>query len=147
MINVSPRVSERGTHLLSHPFYNKGSAFTKDERRTFGLEGLLPSGVNTLEQQARRVYENLARKTDPLERYIGLASLEDRNEHLFHHVLAEHLEEFLPIVYTPTVGRACQQFSHIFRRARGLWITPEHRGRIDEVLGNCARARTCGSSS
>jgi malic enzyme len=100
------------------------------------LEGLLPSGVNTIEQQARRVYENLARKTDPLERYIGLASLEDRNEHLFHHVLGQHLEEFLPIVYTPTAGRACQEFSHIFRRARGLWITPEHRGRIHEVLGN-----------
>jgi malic enzyme len=115
---------------------NKGSAFTMEERQALGLEGLLPSAVNTLEQQARRVYENLARKTDPLERYIGLASLEDRNEHLFHHVLGEHLEEFLPVVYTPTVGRACQQFSHIFRRARGLWITPDHRGRIDQVLGN-----------
>jgi malic enzyme len=126
----------RGQSLLGHSFHNKGSAFTKDERRALGLEGLLPSGVNTIEQQARRVYENLARKTDPLERYIGLASLEDRNEHLFHHVLAQHLEEFLPIVYTPTVGRACQEFSHIFRRARGLWITPEHRGRIHEVLGN-----------
>ena len=125
-----------GPQILAHPLYNKGSAFTREERRAFGLEGLLPSAVNTLEQQARRVYENLARKTDPLERYIGLASLEDRNEHLFHHVLGEHLEEFLPIVYTPTVGRACQQFSHIFRRARGLWITPEHRGRIDQVLGN-----------
>jgi malic enzyme len=126
----------RGPQLLSHPLYNKGSAFSREERQAFGLEGLLPSAVNTLEQQARRVYENLARKTDPLERYIGLASLEDRNEHLFHHVLGEHLEEFLPIVYTPTVGRACQQFSHIFRRARGLWITPEYRGRIDHVLGN-----------
>jgi len=125
-----------GSQILGHPLYNKGSAFTREERRAFGLEGLLPSAVNTIEQQARRVYENLARKTDPLERYIGLASLEDRNEHLFHHVLGEHLEEFLPIVYTPTVGRACQQFSHIFRRARGLWITPEHRGRIDQVLGN-----------
>jgi malic enzyme len=126
----------RGPQLLSQPFDNKGSAFTEEERRALGLEGLLPSAVNTLEQQARRVYENLARKTDPLERYIGLASLEDRNEHLFHYVLGEHLEEFLPIVYTPTVGRACQQFSHIFRRARGLWITPAHRGRIDQVLGN-----------
>jgi malic enzyme len=125
-----------GPQILAHPLYNKGSAFTREERRAFGLEGLLPSAVNTIEQQARRVYENLARKTDPLERYIGLASLEDRNEHLFHHVLGEHLEEFLPVVYTPTVGRACQQFSHIFRRARGLWITPEHRGRIDHVLGN-----------
>jgi malic enzyme len=132
--DASPPV--RGPQLLSHPLHNKGSAFTREERRAFGLEGLLPFAVNTLEQQAQRVYENLARKSDPLERYIGLASLEDRNEHLFHYVLGEHLEEFLPIVYTPTVGRACQQFSHIFRRARGLWITPEHRGRIDEVLGN-----------
>ena len=130
------RPAFRGPQLLGHPVYNKGSAFTEEERRAFGLEGLLPSAVNTLEQQARRVYENLARKTDPLERYIGLASLEDRNEHLFHHVLGEHLEEFLPIVYTPTVGRACQQFSHIFRRARGLWITPGHRGRIEQVLAN-----------
>src|SRR5512144_3257718 len=135
MADSSP-ISERGQSLLGHSFYNKGSAFTKEERRALGLEGLLPSGVNTIEQQARRVYENLARKTDPLEQYIGLASLEDRNEHLFHHVLGQHLEEFLPIVYTPTVGRACQEFSHIFRRARGLWITPEHRGRIADVLGN-----------
>ncbi len=130
------RVPHRDTHLLGHPMYNKGTAFTPEERRAFGLEGLLPSAVNTLDQQARRVYENLARKTDPLERYIGLASLQDRNEHLFHHVLAEHLEELLPIVYTPTVGLACQEFSHIFRRARGLWITPEHRGRIYDVLAN-----------
>ena len=140
MTDEPTKVPYSGPQILGHPLYNKGSAFTREERQAFGLEGLLPSAVNTLEQQARRVYENLARKTDPLERYIGLASLEDRNEHLFHHVLGEHLEEFLPIVYTPTVGRACQQFSHIFRRARGLWITPEHRGRIDQVLGNWPEA-------
>jgi malate dehydrogenase (oxaloacetate-decarboxylating) len=127
---------DRGSHVLGHPMYNKGSAFTAEERRAFGLEGLLPAAINTIEQQAARVYENLARKTDPLETYIGLASLQDRNEHLFYHVLCEHLEELLPIVYTPTVGRACQQFSHIFRRARGLWITPDHKGRIYDVLGN-----------
>ncbi len=136
MEHYDTKVSARGPHLLGHPMYNKGSAFTREERLAFGLEGLLPSAVNTIEQQAQRVYENLARKSDPLERYIGLASLQDRNEHLFHHVLGEHLEEFLPIVYTPTVGRACQEFSHIFRRARGLWITPEHRGQIHDVLGN-----------
>jgi malate dehydrogenase (oxaloacetate-decarboxylating) len=140
MTDEPTKVPYSGPQILGHPLYNKGSGFTREERQALGLEGLLPSAVNTLEQQARRVYENLARKTDPLERYIGLASLEDRNEHLFHYVLGEHLEEFLPIVYTPTVGRACQQFSHIFRRARGLWITPEHRGRIDQVLGNWPEA-------
>jgi len=130
------RIPYRGPQLLSHPIYNKSTAFTRAERRVFGLEGLLPSAVSTIEQQARRAYESIVRKPDPLERYIGLAALQDRNEHLFHRVLGEHLEEFLPIVYTPTVGRACQEFSHIFRRARGLWITPEHRGRIHEVLAN-----------
>ncbi len=126
----------RGSHLLSQPIYNKGSAFTREERAAFGLEGLLPAAVNTMEQQVARVLENLSRKSDPLEQYIGLVALQDRNEHLFYRVLCDHLEEFLPIVYTPTVGRACQQFSHIFRKARGLWITPEHRGRIHGVLGN-----------
>jgi malate dehydrogenase (oxaloacetate-decarboxylating) len=126
----------RGSHLLSQPIHNKGSAFTRGRTRPAPLEGLLPYAVNTIEQQARRVRENLARKRDPLEKYIGLASLQDRNEHLFYRVLCDNLEEFLPIVYTPTVGRACQEFSHIFRRARGLWITPEHRGRIDQILGN-----------
>ncbi|HET7342217.1 MAG TPA: NAD-dependent malic enzyme, partial [Methylomirabilota bacterium] len=127
---------DRGTKLLAQGMYNKGSAFTKAERAALGLDGLLPSGVNTIEQQARRVLENLARKTDPLEQYIGLAALQDRNEHLFYRVLCDNLEAFVPIVYTPTVGRACQEFSHIFRSARGLWITPEHRGRIYDVLGN-----------
>ena len=89
-----------------------------------------------MEQQARRAYGNIVRKSEPLERYIGLAALQDRNEHLFYRVLADHLEEFLPIVYTPTVGLACQQYSRIFRRARGLWITPEHKGRMTEVLAN-----------
>jgi len=116
--------------------FNKGSAFTREERSALGLEGLLPWACNTIEQQARRVYENLVRKTDPLERYIGLAALQDRNEHLFHHVLRDHLEELLPVVYTPTVGRACQDFSHIFRRARGLWITPADQGRVLQVLDN-----------
>jgi len=126
----------RGEELLERPLYNKSTAFTHEERETFGLEGLLPDAVSTQDQQARRAYENIVRKSDPLERYIGLAALHDRNGHLFYRVLLDHLEEFLPIVYTPTVGLACQRYSRIFRRARGLWITPRHRGRIAEVLGN-----------
>jgi len=130
------QVPYRRCALLRHPTYNKGTAFSAEDRANLGLSGLLPDAVMTMEQQARRFYDNVLRKGDPLEKYIGLAALQDRNETLFYRVLLDHLEEFLPIVYTPTVGRACQEFSHIFRRARGLWITPEHRGRIHEVLGN-----------
>ncbi|WP_243384760.1 NAD-dependent malic enzyme [Geothrix alkalitolerans] len=126
----------RGVRLLRNPMYTKGTAFTQEERLVLGLDGLLPHAVTSMEQQARRVYASIQRKQDPLEKYIGLAALQDRNEHLFYRVLIDHIEEFLPIVYTPTVGRACQEFSHIFRRARGLWITPEHRGHIARVLEN-----------
>jgi malic enzyme len=129
-------VPYRGARLLRHPMYTKGTAFTQDERLAFGLEGLLPHTVCTQDQQSVRVYANICRKKDPLEKFIGLAALQDRNEFLFYRVLLDHIQEFLPIVYTPTVGQACQEFSHIFRRARGLWITPEHRGKIYDVLGN-----------
>ncbi len=125
-----PRVSVpyRGPQLLSHPMYNKSTAFTREERAAFALDGLLPDAVSTMEMQAARVHGNIVRKDDPVERYIGLAALQDRNEHLFYRVLVDHLEDYLPIVYTPTVGRVCQMYSRIFRRARGLWITPRQRG-------------------
>jgi len=126
----------RGAQLLAQPMFTKGSAFTHDERRAFGIEGMLPHAVSSLDLQRKRMYDNIVRKADPLEKYIGLAALQDRNEVLFYRVLVDHIDEFLPIVYTPTVARACQDFSHIFRRGRGLWITPQHRGRIHEVLGN-----------
>src|SRR5262245_2087735 len=126
----------RGPALLNHPTYNRSTAFTAEERRRFGLSGLLPAAVTTIEEQVRRAYGNIVRKADALERYIGLSAIQDRNEILFYRVLLEHLEEFLPIVYTPTVGRACQEYSRIFRRARGLWINPDQQGHVDEVLGH-----------
>jgi malic enzyme len=120
--------------------YNKSTAFSPEERRLFDLEGILPPVVSSLAQQARRAYANIARKSDPLERYIGLVALQDRNEHLYYRVLLDHLEELLPIVYTPIVGEACRRYSHIFRRPRGVWITPGDRGRIAEVLANAPYA-------
>ena len=125
---------QHGPALLNDPRFNKGTAFSERERRQMGLEGFLPPGVSSLEQQARRTYENIAAKPDAIEKYIALTALQDRNETLFYHLLLGHLEEFLPIIYMPTVGLACQRYSHIYRRARGIWICPDHRGRIEQVL-------------
>lgn len=112
---------------------NKGTAFDDEERRALGLQGLLPSGVATMEQQASRIMAVLDRQ-EPLQQYVELADLHDRNETLFYYMLSRHPRRLMPIVYTPTVGAASQHFSHIFRRARGRWISPKHRGQIADVL-------------
>ncbi len=132
------KVGSRSTSLLRYPLYNKGTGFTTEERQRFRLDGLLPSQHNTIEVQAERVFKSIMFNEDAVGRHIGLAALQDRNEHLFYKVLRENLEELMPIVYTPTVGKASQYFSRVFRRARGIWITPDHMGRIESVLRNAA---------
>jgi malate dehydrogenase (oxaloacetate-decarboxylating)(NADP+) len=129
----------RGSALLNDPLLNKGTAFSAAERAAFGLKGLLPPQVFTIEAQVGRVLENYAQKTSDLERYIQLIGLQDRNETLFYRVVVDHIEAMLPIIYTPTVGLACQRFGHVFRRARGMYITIADRGHIAELLENSAR--------
>jgi malate dehydrogenase (oxaloacetate-decarboxylating) len=129
----------RGAELLSDELLNKDSAFTAEERDALGLVGLLPPQVLDIGAQVELELEHVRRKADPLERYIGLAALQDRNETLFYRVLIENLDEFLPIVYTPVVGQACQKFSHILRYSRGIWVTPDDAGNIASVLRNAAR--------
>lgn len=126
----------RGVKLLHDPVRNKGTAFTEAERDLLGLRGLLPPKICSPAEQEQRVLENLRAKDSDLERYIALISLQDRNETLFYRVVTNHIEEIMPLIYTPTVGKACQQFSHIYRRPRGLYVSLQDRGRVAEILSH-----------
>ena len=127
---------ERGIKLLEIPAQNKGTAFTDVERAAFGLEGLLPSSVETIDQQQRRILQQLGQKPTDLERYIFLIQLSDSNQTLFYHVVMSDPAYFLPILYDPTVGEACLKFGHIYRRPHGMYISMNQKGRIHEVLKN-----------
>ncbi|HLZ21794.1 MAG TPA: NAD-dependent malic enzyme [Ktedonobacterales bacterium] len=129
-----------GQCLLESPLLNKGSAFSEEERRELGLLGLLPPHVAPMEEQLARTYENYSRKQSDLERYIFLASLHDRNEILFYRLLETHIREMSPIVYTPTVGLACQNYSHIYRRPRGLYIAYPDQSETDTILSHAPSA-------
>ncbi len=133
--------SLRGQEILRDPLLYKGSAFSAEERRLLGLSGLLPPGENTQDQQAIRFYEKLQATPEPIDKYRALMALQDRNERLYYRVLMDHLAELMPIVYTPTVGLATQRFSAVFERGRGIWITPDHRGRIREVMASAVGDR------
>ena len=129
-------VSERGRQILDEPLLNKGTAFPLDERLTLGLAGLLPAHMSTQEQQMSRCLAQLRAKDTSLQKHIYLASLHDRNETLFYRVVVENLEETVPLIYTPTVAEACRDWSHIFRRGRGVYITPDDRGSVAARLRN-----------
>ncbi len=132
------QVPFKGLFLTEHPIYNKGTAFPENERYSLGLCGLLPDGVSSLELQKQRTYANFCTKPDALEKYIYMISLQDRNETLFYSLLLDHLEEMLPIVYTPTVGQACQRFSHLYRRRRGIYVSVHNIHHVDEILKNAS---------
>jgi malate dehydrogenase (oxaloacetate-decarboxylating) len=123
-----------GQEVVRHPMLNKGTAFPSDERTAFGIDGLLPPAVSTMELQLERCSEAYGAKATDLERYIYLRSLQDRNEVLFYALLGRHLEQMMRIVYTPTVGEACQKFSHIYRFPRGIFLSPENIDRVDEIF-------------
>ncbi|MCK9197231.1 MAG: NAD-dependent malic enzyme [Syntrophales bacterium] len=126
----------RGYELLDDPLYNKGTAFTDKERDNMGLCGLLPPHVDSIQEQLARAYDAFQDMETDLHKHINLRQLQDTNEVLFYRLLAEHIEEMLPIVYTPTVGLGCQLFSHIYRRPRGLFISYPNRDRIRQILAN-----------
>ena len=131
----TPRVP-RGMAMLQNPLLNKGTAFTEAEREALGLRGLLPPHVDGMREKVERVLRNYRKKPDDLERYLYLISVQDRSETLFYRVVMDHIEEMMPIIYTPVVGQACEQYGHIFHRPRGMYVSYQDRGRIAKVLRN-----------
>jgi malate dehydrogenase (oxaloacetate-decarboxylating)(NADP+) len=135
-MNTFERQNVIGMQLLHDPALNKGTSFTEKERDVFRLRGLLPPRVFSQEQQVTRALENLRRKDSDIERYIFMMALQDRNEKLFYRLILDHLEEIVPIIYTPTIGQACREYGHIFRRPRGIFISLEDAGRVANLFCN-----------
>jgi len=135
-LEVTVEIALSGRSLVENPLLNKGSAFSDEERREFGLLGLLPPHVSTTEEQLSRTYASYKDKGTDLDRYIYLVSLQDRNETLFYRLLQEHITEMMPIIYTPVVGDGCKQYSHIYRQPRGLYVEYGQRDDIATILAN-----------
>lgn len=125
-----------GKSLLADPSLTKSTAFSREERERYGLRGLLPYEVASIKKQVDRVLDSLRSKTSAIEKYIFLNGLLESNQRLFYRTLINHIEEILPLVYTPTVGEACKEFAHIFRKPQGFYVTPDDRGDIATILKN-----------
>ncbi|MEJ2296932.1 MAG: NAD-dependent malic enzyme [Woeseiaceae bacterium] len=134
--NQEPVELHRGVKILHDPIRNKGTAFTDAERDELNLRGLLPPRVHSMAEQELRVLGNFREKPTDLEKYLYLIALQDRNENLFYRVVMNHIEEMMPIIYTPTVGQACQEFQHLYRKPRGFYVTLNDKGRIRDILQN-----------
>ncbi|VFS45912.1 NAD-dependent malic enzyme [Budvicia aquatica] len=128
-----------GSVLMESPLLNKGSGFTSNERETFNLHGLLPAAVETIEEQSQRAYQQFLDIKSDIARHIYLRNIQDTNETLFYHLVGTHISEMMPIIYTPVVGHACEHFSDIYRRARGLFISWPDRHMIDDILHNATK--------
>ncbi len=128
-----------GYTLLELPLLNKGSAFTEEERSTFNLHGLIPHIIESIEEQSQRSYQQYSSFNDAINKHIYLRNIQDTNETLFYHLIENHLSEMMPIIYTPTVGEACQRFSDIYRRHRGIFISYPDREHIDDILQNVSK--------
>ncbi|MEL6301322.1 MAG: NAD-dependent malic enzyme [Pseudomonadota bacterium] len=133
---MSDPKQRRGADILRDPALNKSTAFTMEEREALGLRGLLPPTMNTQDQQMGRILANIRRKSSDIERYIALRALQSRSQQLFYRVVTDNIEEIMPLIYTPTVGEACKEFAHIFRDARGMYISIDDAGDVDKLLAN-----------
>ncbi len=132
-------IPHAGPALLESPLLNKGSGFTQEERESFNLEGLLPHQIETIESQTSRAYKQFSSFTTDMDKHIYVRAIQDTNETVFYRLLEDHLEEIMPIIYTPTVGAACQQFSSIYRRGRGIFVSYPERDRLDDILNNATK--------
>src|SRR5690606_6104631 len=133
---VTDFMQRKAFELINDPRLNKGTAFTQEERETYGLHGLLPPNVSTIEQQVGWALDSIRSKPHDIDKYRFMAALQKRNERLYFRLLIDHIEELMPIVYTPTVGQACQEYAYQFRETQGFYVSIDHKGRIDELMNN-----------
>ena len=128
--------NKKAFELINNPRLNKGTAFTLEEREEFGLHGLLPPRISTMKEQVEWAMDAIRTKPNAIDKYRFMTAMQKRNERLFYRMIIDHIDELMPVVYTPTVGQACQEYAAHFRETNGFYVSIEHRGRIDEMMHN-----------